>query len=656
MKPAAIVRKGRLAWGMLRYQGLRWVLFRLRYALRMRSGALARRAPLVAWSEVPLATVPPRPLAWPDTSHWPKEATSWGDCCIAQAAKISEGEFELFSHHRMRLGFPPNWRRNPFSGQIVPRGGHWSELGDFDFGDIKTIWEPSRFSWAYTLVRAHARTGDERHAKTFWRLLEDWCEANPPNEGVNWKCGQESTFRLMAVAFAVAQFARLQATTPARMETWSRFVTATGRRIAANLDYALSQSNNHGVSECVGLITAALASTETDETREWRDMGFRQLQAQLAEIVYPDGGFSQYSVIYHRVLLDDLYWLIVVLRAANEEVPGWVVDKTRSALEFLAELVDPQTGGAPLLGSNDGSQIRPLDEGDYADLRGTVQAGYALLVGTRALPAGPWNEDAFWLTGREPGTLPERAVSRRETWHAPEFGAFQWLSGDARLFLFCPTRFRHRVVQVDMLHADVWWRGRAVAHDAGSYSYNAADRFAGAFSAAAVHNVPTLAGVEPLRHASRFFYLPWPRGTAGWSPNGRQFCATHDAYGSAAAIERRIESPLPGVFVVTDVIRVSQPGKVRLHWLLADWKWTLDAYAACVFAPLDEGRYSLEWNSSVEASGASLVRADPVTSRGWWSPYYLDVEPAVSLELLFDVDEWLEVSMRFGLAAIEVRT
>jgi len=53
------------------------------------------------------------------------------------------------------------------------------------------IWEPSRFGFAYALVRAYWRSGDERYAELFWQLVEDWRANNTPQLGPNWKCGQE---------------------------------------------------------------------------------------------------------------------------------------------------------------------------------------------------------------------------------------------------------------------------------------------------------------------------------------------------------------------------------------------------------------------------------------------------------------------------------
>jgi hypothetical protein len=637
------IRKSAL---VCKFLGPQWVAFRLRYAAAMRLGVLKRRSPIQKWSDVEASTYLP---GWLLPVSFPEAGKEWGSRCIAEADGVALGEFKLFSHHQTFPGNPPDWHRNVLTGQSAPRGRHWSELGDFDFGDIKAIWELSRFGWAFALARAHARTHEERLAELFWKLFEDWCAQNPPNEGVNWKCGQESTFRLIAATFAIGEFRSSPSSTPARWQLWSRFVQVTGQRIAANLDYALSQSNNHGVSECVGLITASLLSAETALTRSWRELAFAKLHEQLDALIYPDGGFSQHSLIYHRVLLHDLFWLISFSRKAGQSVPEWVEAKTRSALNFLLPIVDGNTGSAPVYGANDGANILPLDECAFDNLRGTIESGFALLDGVRVYPPGPWDETAFWLTARDPATLPLRPVHEIPArWHAPAAGCFQWQSGDARLFLRCPTHFRHRPSQADMLHADIWWRGRAIAHDAGTYSNNMPAPLGGAFGAAAAHNVPMLAQREPLEKAGRFLYLPWPNGAAQWNEQEQCFRATHDGYGPDAQIERAIYSPKTSAFLIRDHVTLRAPTRVRLHWLLADADWQLDANARTVTAKFTGVNYIISWDSNLAPISARLVCADPASARGWWSRHYLAVEPAVSFELLFDVADKLQVATRFA--------
>ncbi len=104
-------------------------------------------------------------------------------------------------------------------------------------------------------MRAYWRTGEERYAELFWQLIEDWRAQNPPQQGPHWKCGQETSLRVMAWCFGLYGFLDSQSTTAARVAMLAQMIALSGQRIAANLDYALSQRNNHGISEGMGLWT-----------------------------------------------------------------------------------------------------------------------------------------------------------------------------------------------------------------------------------------------------------------------------------------------------------------------------------------------------------------------------------------------------------------
>src|SRR5439155_7146735 len=125
---------------------------------------------------------------------------------VRVAEEIRQGKLRYFEQTVAEAGFPPGWHTNPFTGQRAPADLHWTEIGDFENGDLKVIWEPSRFGFAYALVRAYWRTGNEEFPETFWQLVEDWQIHNPPQVGPNWKCGQEISFRVMAWCFPLYGF------------------------------------------------------------------------------------------------------------------------------------------------------------------------------------------------------------------------------------------------------------------------------------------------------------------------------------------------------------------------------------------------------------------------------------------------------------------
>lgn len=629
---------------ILTHLGPGWVGFRAGYALRRRTGGLERRTPARPW---------PSPVD-PAMDEPPGRATFRpalvGQGCVEDAEGVLRGCYPYFSYHRVEAGRRPEWGRSPWSGVTAPMDRHWSRLGDAAHGDIKLIWELSRFGWAFPLVRAHALTGEQRFVAGFWELFEHWLQGNPPNQGPNWMCGQEAAIRLFAATFARHAFAGSAESTPTREGLFRSFVQITGERIFGNLDYALSQSNNHGVSECVGLLTASRWVRDSRIAERWKACALAALRGQLSALVYSDGGFAQHSAIYHRVLLHDLVWAVSEFRRYGEVPPDWLVDAARRALGFIDGLMTESTGRVPLYGANDGANLLPLSDSEYLDFRPVVQSASVVLNGKRRLPEGPWDEAARWLSGRDQfgpmvktrgrgidqaaGTGWQTRPDGGRVWHAAEAGCLVWWTGGTRLFLRCPTRFWHRPSQADLLHVDVEWRGQPIAQDAGTYSYEEGDLLGAGLKSAACHNTVTVDGLEPMRKAGRFLYLPWPHGSAGWEESGRGFEASHDGYGGLGVSHVRcVRSPRPESFMVEDRLAGRGMHLARLHWLLADLPIEIDLDSRRLVLGTGSQRYGIRWEAPQEAR-ASLVRAEAGTARGWWSPHYRHAMPAQSLEIL----------------------
>src|SRR5690606_11642355 len=153
-------------------------------------------------------------------------------------------------------------------------------IGDFAAGDIKCVWEQARFGFVFPLVRAFLRTGDSRYVESFWHAVEDWQEHNPPQQGPHWKCGQEVGLRAMAWVFGLLHFIEQPATTLERRRQLTEMLEVSGHRIAANIEYALSQRNNHGVTEATALFTLGALLNRS----EWAERGESLLNALAKEL------------------------------------------------------------------------------------------------------------------------------------------------------------------------------------------------------------------------------------------------------------------------------------------------------------------------------------------------------------------------------------
>ena len=191
---------------------------------------------------------------------------------VRSAEELLEGYLTYFSREKFHTGSPPDWFLNPFEGgKISVFSRHWSRIDDFTsgIGDIKTVWEASRFDWSILLARACRLTGEARYLNTLNDWMSDWTRQNPLNLGPHWKCGQETGIRLQQVLLTA--FLLGQHKTP--LSPLIRFVTEHCRRIEPTIRYAMAQDNNHGTSEAAALFVAGAWLASVGESPDIRHQG-----------------------------------------------------------------------------------------------------------------------------------------------------------------------------------------------------------------------------------------------------------------------------------------------------------------------------------------------------------------------------------------------
>ncbi|HKQ47005.1 MAG TPA: alginate lyase family protein [Phycisphaerae bacterium] len=645
--------------------GIRWILYRAAYAFRSKSGLLRRRFPAPARRSVSLGDVVGESgLAHPaayvehrssirgrfffDPGALPAPALLGDvtgprgrDRTIQIADDLARGRFLYFSRQSHELGWPTDWLLNPLTGGRHEARTHWCDYETFspERGDIKEVWEPSRFACAYWLVRAYALTGDEKYPRAFWELFESWCEQNPPNRGPNWKCGQETAIRLFAWCFALHGLWKSPATTPDRVAAMVTSIALQARRIAGNIDYAVSQKNNHGISEAVGLLTVGLVFPELRGADEWRQEGRRIFEQEVLRQVYADGAFVQHSMNYHRVLLHDCLWAIRLADRCGEPIAEEVRRRVAAAAEFLFQMHDPATGHVPNYGPNDGALLLPLDSCDYRDFRPTIQAACYLADRRRVLERGPWDETMLWLfgAGALDGPLAQRSP---ESKRFDEGGYYTLRNGHSWCMIRCHS-YRDRPAHVDPLHLDLWHRGVNVLGDSGTYKYYLAGSPAleHYFKDIAAHNTVEIDGRGPLELFTRFTWLPWPRGRCREYGPG-VFAGEHLAYERDpwhVTHRRRVRVLGEGRWEVTDELAGTGRHQATLRWHLLDVPYTFERGAGRLTLEAACGRVGIEIEGPPGlALDIHRGKEEPGKTSGWMSLYYGELLPRPTLEARVD--------------------
>lgn len=513
---------------------------------------------------------------------------------------------------------PPAWHTNPISGcAVVEPKRAWWKIPDFDgrVGDIKTVWEASRFDWVLALAQ-HAVSGEREALTRLEAWLTDWCKANAPYLGPNWKCGQEASIRVMHLAMAARLLGQHAVTADALLD----LIDLHLQRIAPTISYAVAQDNNHGTSEAAALFIGGswLASQRpASRGKRWAAMGRKWLENRVQRLVMPDGSFSQYSANYHRVMLDTLNMAELWRRELSLPLFSTLFqERAKAATEWLRYLTR-ENGDVPNLGANDGARLLPLSATDYRDYRPSVQLASVLFSGKAAYSAeGSWNEPLRWLGLKVPAGLMPATASRLF-----DDGGYACLMKERAFALLRYPRFRFRPSQADALHVDFWLGGRNILRDAGSYSYNTEPVWLNYFPGTASHNTVQFDDRDQMPRLSRFLFGNWLNvaGKPAFSSSLERDCvevAYRDGRGARHGRKVTLEA---GRLVVDDQVSGFR-NKAVVRWRLMPGDWR------------QEGNVWRNGNLRLSISTELPVQRMAVV-QGWESRYYLQKTPLPVLEI-----------------------
>ncbi len=683
---------------LYRELGLRWSAFRLAYAFRLRSGLVRLQMPQYAWCDRPLAKwlktdIPSEADAYTEwrKANAPKfffdllhvmlsdsEASlttevetlryrsgnhgyvPWNpQTAIEEADRIFNGEIKFFSHENQQTGFPPNWHRDPVTGIELDSTKHWSHLSDDGEVDIKFVWEVNRFGMVYPLVRAYAATKNEKYAEAFWKLISDWAEHNPPNTGANWKDGQEIALRLMAWTFGFYAFINSPSAAPERVAQFTLSVAAQAERIYKNIDYSISTRSNHTISEAFGLWMVGLLFPELKDSEKYLKLGRELLEREASAQIFPDGSYSMYSLNYHRFVLHIYLYMIRLSELNQSPVSNLIYQAVSSSIHYLSCLIDPQTGQMPVYGSNDGALVLPLNNCDFADYRPLLQLGAFITNGERLFESGDWDEDLYWLCGESPLSPGERARRRTEPVEVvreiqditnfPHGGIYILRNTNSKAIIRC-TDYRARPSHADQLHVDLWWQGKNIACDAGTYLYSGEGIWRNGLARTSAHNTVIVDEEDQMTRVSRFTWADWARGKV-LQHGEKIWQGEHDGY-HPINHKRTVLMLENDRWLVVDSLDAKVPHHYTLHWLLNDFPYASSNSGVQELAPalsdsklsdsrtitlsLDSMKCKMQVGLVQGTGNFSIVRADPNSTRGWRSRYYGHKESAISVMLETD--------------------
>jgi hypothetical protein len=500
--------------------GFRYLIFRSFFEFKRRTGILRLMFPThpkkinfltqIEWSKTA------KPFYFNDKSKYPLSAAS-SELVRMQAEKIKTGFFTFFSGTEFKLGTNYDWITNPDNGYKYLSNLHWSDIDDYSntSGDIKYVWEKSRFSYLYLLVRDELHNGTE-NSDFIFNEIESWIDNNPVNCGPNWKCSQEISLRVINWIFALYFYK--DKNQPSELQ-WQKILNSIYWQIDhvyKNINYSrIAVRNNHAITETFALYYVGLLFPWFDQSNKWKSRGRKWLEKELLYQIYEDGTFLQFSMNYHRVLIQLLSKAILIAELNEDSFSKKVTKRAYCALNFLYQCQDEITGHLPNYGANDGALFFPLNVCEFRDYRPQINVLHKIMTGKPAYNfSGEWSEDDFWLTQNLKHNLGFEPLKKTKGISQFAVGGY-YIFRDKNKFTFirCGTHY-NRPSQADNLHIDIWCDGYNCLVDAGSYKYNTNSETLKYFMGSASHNTIMIGSYDQMLKGSRFIWYYWTRSNS----------------------------------------------------------------------------------------------------------------------------------------------
>lgn len=420
---------------------------------------------------------------------------------IKIADKAIDGIITGFHSIELNYGNPINWHMNPITGIMSNRNLKWYCIPDFDanLGDIKVVWEASRFTHFLYFVRAYLITCNKKYYYAFSNQLEDWLENNPYSYGANYKCGQECTLRMINALIAYAVFKDMGIISENDETNMIKLVEICYKKVLSNFFYSHKCiRNNHTFSEICGLIIGAWCCQDEFGVKN----AYRLLDQEIKNQFLPDGGFTQYSFNYQRFTLQIIECVYKISEKTGLKIKE--TERIKNSVLLMYQVQD-ENGDVPNYGSNDGALIFPVTACGYRDFRPVLNTVYALVKGERLYEYGDYDEELLWFVSEE--NIPIGNIERKASIFNDS--GFYTIRKDNSFLMTCLQDFKSRPAHMDQLHIDLWNNGINIFCDSGTYSY--ASDLGRELSSTVGHNTVKCEGVEQMNKRGAFWVCDWSK-------------------------------------------------------------------------------------------------------------------------------------------------
>lgn len=455
------------------------------------------------------------PLEWAEWKRQPAApAPRWTPLNPAtypvqiQSAGEATEEFQIFDL-KFPVGFEFDWHRDYRYGRQVERGfaGAMNIRDTGVVGDIKYVWEPSRFQHLSAL--AYAANGDSQ-ADYIVKSIGSWLEANPYLSGVHWTSSLELAERVISWAMIYPRIAERVGRDEGFRRRWLDSIYLHLTRISRKLSL-YSSANNHLIGELIGLFVGATCFDFWPECSGWRARAQQLLEREIALQVGEDGVNREQAMSYHLFTLELFLLGFIIGRNSGNGFSPKYAQRVRAMAAFV-DSVATTSGDLPWYGDSD-------------DARGFVLSEHETGLEVTMQLAGLLFDEPHWLRFRKTATVAAKALvpdpagkldradmkpaRLRELFPDAGFASVRTHDGSVSLLMdFGPLGFTSTAGHGHADALSIWMSvdGQYFLVDAGTYAYHSHPEWRTYFRSTAAHNTANVDGQSQSKMAGRFLW------------------------------------------------------------------------------------------------------------------------------------------------------
>lgn len=511
-----MILKFKIFQQILKNMGWRYVRFRALFELKRKTGILKKKFPthpegkqfisLGEWRKLPINYFfkDKNNLSVPKSPN-PKLKKSY--------QLIRSGKLSYFNSTLMDIGQNYDWLTNPSNAYQYDNNKHWLDIPDLsqEAGDIKYVWEKSRFSYLYDIIRYDYHFEEDCAAFVF-EQIDSWIEQNPVNQGPNWRCSQEISLRTMNWLFALYYYKHSSELTETRFQKIMHVIYWQLIHDRDNINFSrIAVRNNHAITETLMLYLGGLFFPFFPEAAVWKRRGKQWFEEEIAYQIYEDGTFLQFSHNYHRVLIQLMTQAFYLAELNGESFSSLTYERAKKSLNYLYQCTDLKNGNLPNYGANDGALFFKLNDRPYRDYRPQLNA-LAYFFSKEVLFKGEGlKEDIAWFSNSEIKAKEASFKLKKEEISQFQQGGYYLINNsDSFTFIKCGS-YKDRPSHADNLHIDIWYKGENILRDAGTYRYNTDSKLVRYFNGTNAHNTVTLGDEDQMEKGPRFIWFNWSK-------------------------------------------------------------------------------------------------------------------------------------------------